>query len=363
MGNTVLVLTNKDATGLLGMEEAIRLTEEAFRDFGMNRAKVLPRRRIHLPQKDRQEPTWFWLNVIPGAVPCHNAAAVRLDAAQVSFPSKGGRRRMEFPGDFSGFVLVWDIDTRELLGIVHDHAVSALRVGSTSGVAAKYLVRHDAETLGIFGGGEQALAQVQALCTVRPGIQKVKVYTLTPANRKRFADQVGSLLGVHATAVESPKECVQGSDVVIAATNSGDPVFDGQWVEPGMHVIGLIGADGFDQRREIDDVVAQRADLLVVNLREQITLDQQPEILSPLRKGFLTWEKIQELGELCVGKIPGRTAASQITYHNNNVGMGIQFASVCKRVLEIARERGIGTELPSELFMTRRSSTGEVYAP
>lgn len=363
MKKTVLVLTNKEAGGLLGMEEAIRLMEEAFRDFGANQAQVLPRRRIHLPQKGRQEPTWFWLNVIPGAVPCHNAAAVRVDAAQVSFPTKESRRRMEFPGDFSGFVLVWEIDSRELLGIVQDHAVSALRVGATSGVAAQYLVRQDATTLGIFGGGEQALAQVQALCAVRPNLRRIKVYTLTPASRRRFADTVESLLGVSATAVDTPKECVTGSDVVIAATNSGDPVFDGQWVEPGAHVIGMIGAHRFDRRREIDDIVAQRAAFVVVNLREQITLDEQPELLSPLRKGFLSWENIYEVGELCAGRFPGRTAAHQITYHNNNVGMGIQFASVCKRILEIAREKGVGTELPSDLFMTRRASPAEVYAP
>ena len=32
------------------------------------------------------------------------------------------------------------------------------------------------------------------------------------------------------------------------------------------------------------------------------------------------------------------------------------------RLIEIARDRGIGTELPSRLFMTRRKE-GEVYSP
>jgi hypothetical protein len=77
MAETVLVLTTKDATGLLAMSEAIALTEEAFRDFGRNRAQVLPRRRLTLPQPDETEPRWFWMNVIPGAVPCHGVAALR----------------------------------------------------------------------------------------------------------------------------------------------------------------------------------------------------------------------------------------------------------------------------------------------
>jgi len=58
-GETVLVLTTKEATGLLAMSEAIALTEEAFRDFGLNRAQALPRRRLTLPQADRQRELRF----------------------------------------------------------------------------------------------------------------------------------------------------------------------------------------------------------------------------------------------------------------------------------------------------------------
>jgi ornithine cyclodeaminase/alanine dehydrogenase-like protein (mu-crystallin family) len=362
MADTVLVLTNKEAEGLLPMPEAIGLMREAYHDFGLGRAQVIPRQRLYVPEPSYQDPTWFWLNVIPGVVPCHGVAAVRLNAAHTSYPSAGGGTRQIIPGDFSGFVLVWDIATRELLGIVHDHAVSPLRVGATTGVAAEYLARGDSETLGIVGSGKQAAAQIEAILAVRPGLKRVKVYSPTKANREKFADNLATAFDIETTAVETAEACVTNSDIVIAATNSADPVIFGRWLAEGTHVVSMVGASKFDGRREIDDIVSQRSELVLVNLREQIELDQQADILSPLRKGYISWDNIYDLGELCIGAHRGRTSSSQITLHSNNVGMGIQFASVCKRVLEIARERGIGTELSSDLFMTRRDE-GDVFAP
>lgn len=362
INETVLVLTTDQATGLLSMGDAIALTEEAFRDFGQKRAQVLPRRRLTLPQEVDGEQRWFWMNVIPGAVPCHGVAAIRLDAAQTAFPETESGRRQVFRGDVSGFVLVWDLATRALLGIVHDHAVSALRVGATSAVAAKYLAPRDAETLGVIGAGKQAAAQVEALCAVRPSIRTMKVYSPTPESRARFADTIGKRLNINAEAVPRAEDCVHGAQIVVTATNASEPVLFGRWLEPASHVISIVSGSRFDRRREHDDEVVQRAGVVVVNLREQITLDEQPELMSPIRKGYTTLDRIYELGDLCVGKVPGRSAADQITLHNNNTGMGIQFASLCKRVIELGRARGIGTELPMELFVSRRSKT-ELQSP
>ena len=337
----VLVLTNEDMEGLLDMGEVVEAVETAYRELGRKIAEGMPRRRLHMPLEGLER-TWYWLNVIPGAVPAFDTAAVRLDSSQIRFRNVGGGSRMEFPGDFAGFVLLFSIKDRVLKGIVHDHYLSALRVGATSGVAAKYLAREDASVLGIFGSGTQAHGQVAA--SVR-GAEDSGGQGVLAAGGEPPALRQGShptLRRQGAGGAASRRRWCEDSDIVVTATNSGDPVFDGDWLEPGTHLVSMIGPDWFDKRRELDDAAIENCDLIVVNSKEQVEIDEQPELMSPLRKGVIGWEQVHELGDLVIGTIPGRTTNSEITHHNNNCGMGIQFAAIGHLVLEAGPEAQAG---------------------
>src|SRR5262249_18790534 len=195
-----------------------------------------------------------------------------------------------------------------LLGIVHDHSISALRVGATSAVVASYCAPQQAEVVGIIGAGHQARAQIEAMCVVRPSIRTVKVNSTSRESRETFARDIAEKLGVEVLPVEDARECCRDADIVIASTNSSDPVLFGDWLEDGTHFIVMRGAPRFRRARECDDEALRRSSVIIVNSKEQVKLDQQQDILSPLKRGYITWDDISEVSDLCINAHPGRTS-------------------------------------------------------
>jgi ornithine cyclodeaminase len=141
--------------------------------------------------------------------------------------------------------------------------------------------------------------------------------------------------------------------VIICATSSNVPVFDGNWLEPGQHVITVVGSNNAlvkggwlsSGRRENDDVTVQRADFIVTNWRESIEQEQQAGLIEPINKGLIGWDKIVELGDILAGKHPGRTSDEQITYHANNNGTAAADLAIAKWVYDECRRLGRGTEI------------------
>jgi ornithine cyclodeaminase/alanine dehydrogenase-like protein (mu-crystallin family) len=144
--------------------------------------------------------------------------------------------------------------------------------------------------------------------------------------------------------------------VVACATNTNSVLFEGDWLEPGQHVTGIIGSNvalvkaGFlrSRRREIDDRTAVRADVIVTNLRESVLSEEQGDLFEPLERKLIELEKIHELGELAAKTFAGRTTDEQITYHKNNNGLGCADLAIAMRAYELAKQegRGITIELP-----------------
>lgn len=364
----VRVLKNRDMeeNDVISMAEAIEVVEEGFRELGEGRAEIRPRERIHVEEGGPagEEDVWYWFNNIMGTVPGYDAMALRIDSsvrelADVDDSSAEGDEKMTYPGDFVGLVLLFDIHSCELKAIMDDHYISPLRVAATSAIAADRLARDDASTLGLVGAGEQARAHVEAMAEVRD-LGRVRVYSPTPESREALTAELGEELGLDIEAVGSPRECVEGADLVNLATNATDPVIDGDWLEAGTHLTSIVGGDYFYQRSEVDVRTVERADRIVANSLEQVVQDRQGSLYPPLRDGVISEDDVDELPDLVAGNCPGRTSAEEITFAMNNTGMGIQFAAAASRILENVEGTDVGRELPSELFLTKNEHG---YAP
>jgi alanine dehydrogenase len=354
----VLVLKNDQMKDLLPMAEEIDAIEQAFRELGQGVAMNAPRARLRIPWKE--EGGQYYFNNIMGLVPGMKSMALRIDSSFSKEVQVAGSKRRVYPGDFVGLVMLFDMDTCEILALMDDHHISTMRVGATSAVASKYLARKDTKVLGLLGSGEQARTQVTAHIAVCP-LTKVKVYSPTKENREKFAREMSQETGVEVVPLDSPEEAVHGSDIVSAATNTVDPVVQGRWLEAGMHVTSLVGGDGFLPRKELDDEAITRAGLIVVGYKPQIFIDKQAEFHDRLERGIVKAEDLHELGDLVNGKCRGRKDDQEITFFKNNTGMGIQFAATARKMYEKAKQKGIGAELPLDLFMTRRGD--KAYSP
>lgn len=365
---TVRVLKNREmeANDVISMSETIEVIEEAFRELGEGRAKLAPRERIHVEEggPPDDENVWYWFNNLLGTVPGYDSMALRIDSslrelAAVDSGDAEGETKMTYPGDFVGLVLLFDIHTCELKAILDDHYISPLRVAATSAIGTDRLARPDASVVGMIGAGEQARAHAEALAEVRD-LSTIRVYSPTPESRESFAVDLDDRLAPDVIPTAAPRDAVRGADIVNLATNAVDPVIDGEWLEPGMHLNSIVGGDEFLQRQEFDDETARRADRIVVNSLEQALTDEQGDLHPRIENGIIRRDEIDELAELVVGDVPGRESDGEITIMKNNTGMGIQFAAVAARIYENVEETAVGSELPDDLFLTRNEAG---YAP
>lgn len=243
---------------------------------------------------------------------------------------------------------MFNIQNGEALAIIHNDYLSKLRVGASAGVAARHLARHDSRTVGVFGSGRQARSNLLAIAlTCR--VERVMVHSPTKAHCIAYCSEMAETLGVEVSPA-NPREVVEKADVLVIATNSRVPVFDGHWLKPGVHVSSVFGGDSIETGHELDPTTMSLADVVVVNSVEAIHTQHREEWLALIRSGQVEEAKICELGEVVAGRRPGRTSEREITVYDNNIGMGIQFAACGAYVLRKAREQGLGIPLEDAHF-------------
>ncbi len=346
----MLLITDPEVKQVLRVSDCIHVMERAFAEEAKGIAVNRPRVRYKVPPDLDQ--TGYMANIIAGAVPSSGMAALRYDSTIVLERTVSGTKRLEWPSPKRrswGFVLLFSLKTGEPLALIHDFSLSAIRVGATTAVATHILSKKKSKILGLFGSGNEARRNLEGICCVRK-IAEVRVYSPSSKHRNGFVHEMAKTLGVRIEPEENPRAVIEGADIVMCATNSSEPVFDGNWLEPGQLVITIVNTDGVHRRTEADSTTMTRSDLIVLNNKETAIQNQQRELLDLIDVGKVGWEKVCELGEVLIGKHPGRVSDKQIIYYKSNTGVGIQFAAAGALIYEACKKRGLGRELPAEWF-------------
>lgn len=312
-------LTEAQVANLLTMPEALDAVERAFTAQGQAEVLNNPRQRLYLP----------------------DGVFHLMGAAVLSEGVFGFKAYASFAPKTRFLFFLYDADNGNLLCVVEADRLGQIRTGAASGVATRYMARHDARTLGIIGSGWQAETQVEAVCTVRP-IARVKVYSRHIERREQFAERMSARLGISVVAADTAEEAVRGSAVVVCATTAREPILFGEWLDDGTH-INAIGANALS-RREMDVSVFARCQTVAVDDKEQAKVESG-EILTAIEARKLNWRQVHEMADIVVGRVPGRTDSAEVTLFKS-LGVALEDVAVAHVVYRKALAQGLGQSLP-----------------
>ena len=247
-------------------------------------------------------------------------------------------------------VLVLDPATGAPKAFIDGSSLTAIRTGAGGGVAADLLARQDAKTVGLFGAGVQARSQLQAVMAVRD-IRRVNLISRTEASAQQLSAEISTWQNApRVNLVRHPKAVIADADIVICATTSATPLFDGNDLQPGTHITAV--GTFVPEKREVDTTTIRRAHRIVVDSREAC-LEEAGDLIIPnaeirtenetpnIAKNELVLGSA-EIGEIVNGDKPGRESDAEITFFKS-VGVAVQDAVAGAAALAAAEAAGLGT--------------------
>lgn len=212
-----------------------------------------------------------------------------------------------------GVVVLFDRESGHLTCIADAGEVTEIRTAAASAVATDALARPDAKTLAVFGCGAQAVSHVRALVRVRR-FERVLAWGRSSERAAGFAEQMQREVGIPVRAVAEAHEAASAADVICTVTASRTPVLLGEWVRPGTHV-NVVGSS-YAGPVEVDHALVRMSRYIVDSRRS--ALAAAAEFLLAKEAGLIDDSHIvAEIGEVLLGRIPGRRSPQEITVYKS----------------------------------------------
>ena len=332
---SIRILSASDVRAALPMPKAVDAMRDAYGQLSAGKVVAPPRQHISTDKGVTL--------IMPAYLPERCNFGIKVVSVYDDNPN------LDLPR-ITATVLVVDPTTGAPKAFMDGASLTAIRTGAGGGVAADLLARQDAKTVGLFGAGVQARSQLQAVMAVRD-IARVNLMSRTAASARQLATEISGWRDAPAVnVVRRPEAVVADADIVICATTSGTPLFDGNALQPGTHITAV--GTFVPEKREVDTTTIRRADRIVVDSREAC-LAEAGDLIIPnaeirtenetpnIAKNELVLGSA-EIGEIVNGDASGRASADEITFFKS-VGVAVQDAVAGAAVLAAAEAEGLGT--------------------
>ena len=321
----MLALSEADVAAVLPMEDVIDAVDRALRTQAAG--DVLQPLRVAV----RTRAGMF--GSMPAAVGS-NALGAKL---VTFFPGNAGQGLHTHHAVISLFAP----DTGVPLALLDGRLITEMRTAATSAVATRALARDGAGVVAILGTGVQARAHITALNAIGM-VRDVRVWGRTTARALELVDWALER-GLRALAAATAAEACAEADIICTLTPAQAPIIESYDVSPGTHV-NAVGSSA-PHMQELATALVGRARLIVDTVEGG--LHEAGDIIAAINEGALPPEpELTRLCDVIAGTVPGRRTKDEVTIFKS-LGMAIEDLACAALAYERARERGIGTELPS----------------
>jgi len=362
----MLFLNNDDVKQVLTMELTMNALDKAYRELARQEAVCRPRIDIQIPTSDPDK-IYQWGTMEGGSMSGYFAIRIKSDVIYEQ-EYQGAITQEKYcvrPGSFCGLIMLTSIENGEPLAMINDGYLQHMRVGADSGIGARYMARQEATVVGMIGSGGMARSHVESFLQARPNLKKIQVYSPTKANREAYAKEVSEEYGLEVVPMSNPREVYKGAHIVAGCTDSAVPIVIGKWLEEGTHVTCVGGKPDDDTLKRIDVSLRLGTAPAPWGLPEfgladeYITYAAKPKDNAGFQMkragnrghGVIAEDRALFFSEILSGAKPGRTSDKQVSYSERGNIQGAQFFAVAGKVYELAKERGLGRELPTEWFL------------
>jgi ornithine cyclodeaminase len=318
----MLLVTAAEIETLFPMDRAIAAARSAMRQVSSGDTLLPLRQFLAIPDAPGK------MAVMPGYI----AHPPRFGLKTVSKFTNAAHSHV-------GTVQLYDATNGQLLAIIEGGTLTAIRTAAASALATDLLARPDSHRLAILGTGEQARRHIEAMAAVRP-ISQIRIWGRNARNAEALAATLRNA-DMPVIVAATVAEAVADADIVCTTTPAATPILHGQHVRPGTHV-NLVGS-AIPTTAEADTALVAMSQFY--GDYRAATLAQAGEFRNAIAAGLITADHlIGEIGELILGRIPGRQDDTAITLYKS-LGVTAQDLTAADAILEAARAHGMGQEI------------------